>query len=326
MWQNLRQGSPACNEFRYHESALHQVRTVAHSRAGIKPGTEVPMKSRLFALSAFALLLCVLSVQAQTSAGTAPRATRDTRFETLRPDSSFADWRRLGLEGGPRPNDAGAAYAYTLPGDPLSLNGPETVGGYWHPLSQRLSSLVETSVVPGSLGGTERSVLGQLGTQFGDGWGLQAGIRHSEIGLPPADALGAVSGLGLTALPPVNVGPAVGADLGILTFERFWDRYRGAYTVSSGRADGGTMVTSHRLQFNYFYSGRSSVGLSYTTGRFFDTAVPLFGMTPVESSNVGVIGEHWFSPSWAINYNALLEDRGVEGLKPEIRVGLRLRF
>jgi hypothetical protein len=285
------------------------------------------MKCCVSLAAAVALLLCLSSLQAQTSDSSARRATaRDTRFETLRPDSSFPDWRRLGLEGGARPTDAGAAYAYTLPGDPLGPNGPETVGGYWHPLSQRLSSLVETSVVPGSLGGAERSVMGQLGTQFGNGWGLQAGIRHSEIGVPLPDAMGARGGLGLTALPPVSLGQNTAADLGMLTFERFWDRYRGAYTVSSGRAEGGAIATSHRLQFSYFYSGRSSVGLSYTIGRFFDTTVPLYGMTPVESTNVGVVGEHWFSPSWAINYNALLEDRGVEGLKPEIRVGLRLRF
>jgi len=52
----------------------------------------------------------------------------------------------------------------------------------------------------------------------------------------------------------------------------------------------------------------------------------LNAMTPIETSNLGVIGEHWFTPSWAINYNALIEDRGIEGLKPEIRLGLRLRF
>jgi len=276
--------------------------------------------------TAAALLLCLSSLHAQQTSDTRRSAGGDTRFETLRPDSSFADWRRLSLEGGVRPSEAGAAYAYTLPGDPLGLNGPESVGGYWHPLSQRLSSLVETSVVPGSLGGAERSVLGQLGTQFGNGWGMQAGIRHSELGMPLPDAAGERSGLGLTALPPVNVGPTVGADLGIVTVERFWDRYRGAYTVSSGRAEGGALATSHRLQFSYFYSGLSSVGLSYTTGRTFETTVPLYGMTPVDSSNVGVVGEHWFTRSWAINYNALLEDRGVAGLKPEIRVGLRLRF
>ena len=279
------------------------------------------MKRWFCLASAATLFLCIaVPLQAQ------PSASRDTRFQSLRPDSSFSDWRRLSLEGGARPFDTGAAYVQTLPGDPLGLNGPETTGGYWRPLSQSLSSLVEASFVPGSLGMSERSVMGQLGTQFGGGWAMQAGIRHSDLGVAAPEPDKPSLGLGLTSLPAPAMGPGVGADLGMLTFERYWDRYRGAYTVASGRAEGGATATSHRLQLNYFYAARSSVGLSYTLGRSFDTGLPLNAMTPVETSNVGVVGEHWFTPSWAINYNALIEDRGVEGLKPEIRLGLRLRF
>jgi hypothetical protein len=58
-----------------------------------------------------------------------------------------------------------------------------------------------------------------------------------------------------------------------------------------------------------------------------------FGNTvATEVSNVGVTGEHWISPSWAINYNAginynvLTQDPNASGLKPEFRLGLRLRF
>jgi hypothetical protein len=285
------------------------------------------MKHWLFLAAAVVLSGWLPSLQAQTADNAAKRtAERDSRFETLRPDSSFSDWRRLSLDGGARPTDVGAGYGYVLPADPLGLGAIETTGGYWHPLSQSLSSLVETSVVPGSLGSAERSVLGQLGTQFGGGWGMQAGIRHSEVGMTASEPLTPASGIGLTALPALRMGPSMGADLGMLTFERFWDRYRGAYTVSSGRAEGGTTATSHRVQLNYFYAARSSVGLSYTTGRSFETSVPLNAMTPIETSNVGVTGEHWFTPSWAINYNALIEDRGIEGLKPELRLGLRLRF
>jgi len=289
------------------------------------PGKEVSMK-RLFCLAAAAAtLLCLTPAQAQTSRSALP----DARFDTLRPDSGFQDWRRLSLEGGSRPTDVGAGYASTLPADPLGGNSQEIVGGYWRPLSQRLSSLVETSVIPGAGGTGERSVLGQVATQFGKGWGLQAGLRHSDIGVPLTDSPNSGGGLGLSALSPMSGTSSVRADLGIVTVERFWDRYRGAYTLSSGRADGGATATSHRLQFSYFYSARSSVGLSYTTGRVFDPALPLSGltgMTPVETNNYGVMGEHWFTPSWSINYNALLEDHGVDGLRPEIRLGLRLRF
>jgi len=285
------------------------------------------MKRCIYLASAALFLGCTAPSLAQPSDSVARRsAAGDTRFETLRPETSFSDWRRLGLEGGARPSDNGAGYAQTVPGDPLGLNGPETTGGYWHPLSQSLSSLVETTVAPGNLGVAERSVMGQLGTQFGAGWGMQAGIRHSELGVAPPGLVQPGLGLALTSLPPLGTASTLGADLGTLTFERYWDRYRGAYTVASGRAEGGATATSHRVQLNYFYDARSSIGLSYTIGRSFETTAYLNAMTPIETSNLGVIGEHWLTPSWAINYNALIEDRGIEGLKPEIRLGLRLRF
>ncbi|PWT73488.1 MAG: hypothetical protein C5B46_05330 [Proteobacteria bacterium] len=249
----------------------------------------------------------------------------DPRFETLRPENAFADWRRV-LDDPTRWSEGGIAYANIAAGDPLGLSTSESTGGYWLPLSQRLSTLMEASVAPTSLGGAERSVLGQVGAQLGSGWGMQAGVRRSELGISTPEGAAQYSGLGLTALPvPWSAGNS-GAGLGMVTFERSWERYHGAYTVYSGRVDGGATATSHRLQFDYFYSARSSVGLSYTTGRTLDYSLLSSTLTPVETSNVGIVGEHWFSSSWAINYNALIEDRGIQGLRPELRLGLRLQF
>jgi hypothetical protein len=76
-------------------------------------------------------------------------------------------------------------------------------------------------------------------------------------------------------------------------------------------AEGGATATSHRLQLNYFTLPAARGPVS-TLGRSFDSSLPLNAMTPVESTNVGVVGEHWFTPSWAINYNALIEDRGIQ--------------
>jgi hypothetical protein len=283
------------------------------------------MNWSLYVASSAALLLLNLNAYGQVSGGR-HSISRDTRFDTLRPESSFSDWRRLSLEGGSRPGESGIGYTQVGPGDPLGLNAAEATSGFWLPLSQSLSSLVETSVTPGAFGGSERSVLGQVARQLGSGWNMQAGIRHSEVGVNLFESSPSTGGLGLSSLPLPTRGISSGADLGVVTLERFWSNYRGAYTVSSGRAEGGTTATSHKLQFDYFYDARSSVGLSYTVGRSFESPIGVTSMVPVETNNVGVIGEHWLSRAWAINYNALIEDRGIEGLKPEIRLGLRLRF
>lgn len=279
------------------------------------------MNWSLYVASSVALLSWNLAAHAQVS--TKNSASRDIRFETLRPENSFSDWRRLALEGGSRPGELGLGYSQVQAPDALGFTGPEVTSGAWMPLSERLSSLVETTVSPSALGGTERSVLGQVAHQFGGGWNMQAGLRHSEFGFTPSTRTGS---LGLTSIPVPRSGLSTGADQGIVTVERFWNNYRGAYTVSSGRNDVGSTATSHKLQFDWFYDPRSSVGLSYTVGRSFESPIGVNSMVPIETNNVGVVGEHWISRAWAINYNALIEDRGVEGLKPEIRLGLRLRF
>lgn len=279
-----------------------------------------------FASTAVTLVfLAVGTAQSQSdySRSLAPGASS---FETLRPDGGLPDWRRAPSYSNAHWPEGPTGYSQLMPGDPHGLAAYESTGGYWLPLSKSLSSLVEASVAPGTLGGAERSVFGQLGAQLGVGWGMQVGLRRSEFEMLPPDAFAPRSGLGLTALPALSTVPGQGAGLGVVTFEHYWDRYRGAYTVASGRADSGSTATSHHIEFNYFYDARSSVGISYTAGRAFDTGLPVTTLTPVDATNLGLLGEHWFSPSWAINYNALIEDRGIQGLKPELRLGLRMRF
>ncbi|HZP88406.1 MAG TPA: YaiO family outer membrane beta-barrel protein [Burkholderiales bacterium] len=227
-------------------------------------------------------------------------------FETLRLGSAMTGWKRGLLEDG-----AVNGFAYAKDQDPVT---GEVAGGLYRPLSDRLSTLWETSYASSSRLTNEWSMLGQVGASFGAGWGMQAGLRHTELGLRdmPLYSTG--------ALKPNT------ADIGMVTLERYWNSYRGAYTFFTGRTDSGANASGHRLQFDYFYGGRSSIGLAYTLGLPADGFNAL-GNTLLDTNNVGLTGEHWFARSWAVNYNALVEDpRNGGGLRPELRVGLRLRF
>jgi len=227
----------------------------------------------------------------------------DLRFETLRPGASLLDSRRDQEQR----NDS---FGYSAVNDPLS---GETSAGVYHPISEGLTSLLEATQTQ-SMGLTsEWSMLGQIGASFGDGWGLSAALRHSELGLqqvPFGDSAYASAG---------------SADLGMVSVERWWNSYRGSYTYYAGRTDTGNSASGHRFQVHYFYGERNSVGLSYTLG-------PSLGLgasanaDESELRNMGIAGEHWFSRRWALNYNALVEDFGDGELKPELRLGLRLRF
>ena len=232
----------------------------------------------------------------------------DRQFETLRLGSALSELRRAGSlwSGEAEPVNAASDAAS------WDMQTREAASGVYRPLADNLSTLVESSYSNGTGLTNEWSVYGQLGAHIGEGWGIAAGLRHSEQ---------AYTNLLAPSAAPVS------ADLTILTFGRQWDRYRGAYTYYTGRSDAGASASGHRLQFDYFYSPRSSVGLAYTTGRQLDTLTPFGTLNPApDTANIGVAGEHWFSPTWALNYNALVEDGGTQGLQPELRLGLRVRF
>ena len=263
------------------------------------------MKSWTCLLAAAAALLPLSATHAK---GIRLPATTDRQFDTLRLDSALSDLRRpmTAAQDETDPVFAGG-YAH-----PLDVQTQEVASGVYRPLAENHSTHVETSYARGSGLTTEWSVLGQVGAQFG-GWGVRAGLRHSEQELQ-------------TLLLPPGLAPAT-ADLGMLTFERQWNRYRGAYTYYAGRSDSGAAASGHRIQLHYHYSPRSSVGLAYLTSRQLDAGSQFGTFNPsADVANVGVTGEHWFSPTWALNYNALVEDGGNEGLNPELRVGLRVRF
>jgi hypothetical protein len=203
---------------------------------------------------------------------------------------------------------------YSRVTESASQLGVQRTSGIYQPLSRSLSSLIETSHATRGDLGTEWSVLGQVGASLGEGWGIQAGLRHSEAGLTPGPNQPYAARLG-------------SAQLGMLTLEHNWHSLRSAYTLFGSYADSGVAASGHRLELQYYYGDRSNVGLSYTAARPFQAA-PNFSMfQPLEGNNLGVAGEHWFSPAWAVNYRALVQDLGpASGLKPQIRFGLQYTF
>ncbi len=258
-----------------------------------------------------AMLVClVLSSSFAASAQlsqSSPAVKPETPFETLRPDNSFRDWRRAYQE----PEvfaESGGVYASGTETEHHASRAQELTAGYYKPLSESLSSLVEASYVPNATGAPEWSVLGQVGAMLGSGWGVQAGLRHSEQGL-----------LGFE-------GRRMDAQLGMLTLEKVWSSYRSRYTVYTSRKENGAATSGHRIALNYLYGENSSVGLAY--GRTWNAENPIalpIGNASM-SSNVGVTGEHWLSRTWSVNYDALFQQDSAQGLKPELRLGLKLAF
>ncbi len=242
----------------------------------------------------------------RSSAGASADTRTERRFDTLRPDNSMRDWRRAYRDADAFA-ETGSVYIAGSETD-WANRAQETTAGYYLPLSESLSSLIEASYLPNFAGEPEWSMLGQMGAMLGAGWGIQAGLRHSEVGLSGFD------------------GRRWDANLGMLTLEKVWDSYRSRYTVYTSRKESGTTTSGHRVAFNYLYGTSSSIGLAYDRVWAADNPLVLPIGNGVATSNVGVSGEHWLSRMWSVNYDALFQQGNSEGLRPEFRVGLRLAF
>ena len=126
------------------------------------------MNNRLMRVSLAAVLAYHGVAHAQES-GVGPL---DLRFETLRPGALVLD-ARSGLRE--------ESFGYSTITDPLR---GEVSTGLYHPVSDRLTTLLESTQVQRIGLTSEWSMLGQLGASFGAGWELSAGLRHSELGRP----------------------------------------------------------------------------------------------------------------------------------------------
>ena len=132
---------------------------------------------------------------------------------------------------------------------------------------------------------------------LGGGWGLGFGLRQTDYGFATSNLL------------------AVSA-------ERYFGNVRGAYTLYSTAANGGSIAAAHRFQVNYFYGDRNVVGLAYTTGRDIDNvALPAVALPANDVRDLTLSGRHWLSNNWALTYDVLSQEQSILSSR---RQGLRL--
>jgi YaiO family outer membrane protein len=134
-----------------------------------------------------------------------------------------------------------------------------------------------------------------------DGWKLQAGGRNREY------------------------SQTLQTKLGFLKVERFWESFRASYSFQLERSNGLSLAPSQVLQFDYLYSPRDSVGVSYGTGREF-AEFGTAGVLNTEVRSLGVRGQHWFKKDWAFTYQAGHNDHGSLPAYDAVRIGLQRSF
>lgn len=113
--------------------------------------------------------------------------------------------------------------------------------------------------------------------------------------------------------------------LATLGLERYTGPWRLAYTLYAGRPEGAGTGVAHRLQADYGYAERSTIGLALTRGREIENAGPA-GIIVSDVQEIGLVGRHWLDARWAVSYEALVHEQGDLYTRRGLRVGLRRLF
>ena len=219
--------------------------------------------------------------------------------ETL--SNNLPDWTSSYLLASHRFGDRHVLYGGLRETRRFGLDDSEVHAGLYYPLGGTWTAQVEGSLSQTHEVLPRHSVYGQLQKSLPGGWGIGFGIRHNEYTLSGSNVLS-------------------------LLAERYWGNFRGAYTLYSGKPEGASSGSSHRLQLSYYYADRSSVGLSYTDGREVENVGPPRGVLASDVRNWTLSGQHWLTPAWALTYDLVNHEQGSLYRRQGLRLGIRHSF
>ena len=143
------------------------------------------------------------------------------------------------------------------------------------------------------------SFFGQVERLLGRGWIGRAGLRHSRH---PSDT--------------VNIG--------VFGAEKYFNAYRGAYSLYVAHLNGRGTAVSHAFQGNYYYGERNSVGAGFAFGQEIES-VP-GGLIRTDVLDVSFTGRHWMNSRWGLSYVAVWHRQGIAYTRSGAQVGLLIRF
>lgn len=215
--------------------------------------------------------------------------------------NNFADWKESYLLAAHDFGGRRALYGGVRETRRFGLDDTEAHAGLYYPLGATWNSVVEARVSPTHDVLAKYSMYGQLQKMLPGGWGIGLGLRRNEYN-------------------------QTASNVASLETERYWGNFRGAYTLYSGRPEGASSAASHRLQLGYYYADRSSVSLSYSTGREVEYVGPARGVITTDVQNWTLSGRHWLTPTWALTYDVTAHEQGSLYRRQGLRLGIRHSF
>lgn len=217
-----------------------------------------------------------------------------------RVNRDLPDWKSVYLEAAHGLAPGQTAYGQVRETERFNLRDTEFTAGYYHPLGD-WTGLVEGSYSPDHHVLAQWSLLGQLAWRAGAGWVASGGWRQNEYSSSSARVL--IAGL-----------------------ERYFGRYRAAYTVYNGRPEGAGSGSAHRVALDYYYGEHSRLGAAVTFGRELENVGAPTGVISSDVRAFAVLGRHWLTGAWAVTWELGTHEQGELYRRTGARLGLRHRF
>lgn len=255
------------------------------------------MKSHLLVVVSAALLATSSNLAAQQSGY---RVEAEVGSSVAQLTGGRADWRDTYLDVQARSADRQSYYTRLRTTERFEQTDREAMLGSYQPLGGAWALQVEAAVSPTHRVLAKNSLLAQLERRFDDGWGLQVGYRRSRY-------------------------ERTGTDLVVATAERYFSNFRAAYSLYFGRPDGTSYSASHRLQWSYYYSDHSFVGIAAAVGKEAENIFPA-GVLTNRVRSLTLSGRHEFTPGLAASYELFTHRQGDLFTRRGFGLGLRHTF
>jgi len=242
---------------------------------------------------AAAFLLCACSafgVQAQTTVGMTLGAERLS--------NNSPDWREATVHAqhqyGPR-HTAGLALSRT---ERFDLRDSQFSANYARPVGERLVASIDANASSTHRVLARHAAGGALQYEFAPAWLVHAGARTTKY-------------------------DAERVNQGLLMLEHYFSAFSMAVAWRPARAFDST-AHSGELRGAYYYGDRNSIGLILAGGKEAANIAGAVTLTSLRSA--ALVGRHWFTRDWALNYSAGHTRQGDFYSRNGISLGLQYAF
>ncbi len=214
--------------------------------------------------------------------------------------NGYANWSSLYVNAEMKLAKRNNIYLMARKENRYSKSDTECMGGFYEPIDDHFTAVVEASISPEHNFLAVRSLLGEIEYFGTNGWSGEVGFGRTEYNITIVNLL-------------------------TLTAERSWGNYRVAYTRFQSFLPGVGAANSNQMQVSKYYGDRNWYGVTISNGNELEA----LSTTQVQSSHVRTLvfsGLHWLKPRLGLTYSLGNFRQGNFYTRNGIQFGLRQQF